>query len=362
MELKDMHNISKLISEIENRLADELSRDLFYARLKNLIYRNENKLIEDILDISEKYNWLWEIQQLDEMRESVTDNAGIIIFGCGVKGKQACRLIKMSRYKDAPLLFCDNKVENWGREIMGCKVISPHQLESQYKDCICIVGSSRYRQDILEQLLDEGFPKNHILYPGCMGVLHGTVGWQYFDYLFAQENEVFVDGGVYDGTSSGDFVKWTNGKYEAIYGFEANPYCIEKCKRFYIDNCIHDVELIEKGMWDKKARLGFAGDYSKISRISDDGNEVVDLDTIDNVLNGRKATFIKMDIEGAEYRALMGAKETIRKYKPRMALSVYHKPQDIIEIPVLLLEYNKDYKFALRQYSSIADETILYAY
>ena len=108
--------------------------------------------------------------------------------------------------------------------------------------------------------------------------------------------------------------------------------------------------------------MGFAGDHSQSSRLSEDGNEVVDLDTIDNVLNGRRATFIKMDIEGAEYRALLGAEETIRKYKPRMALSVYHKPQDIIEIPALLYGYNEDYKFALRQYSSIADETVLYVY
>lgn len=357
MELQDMNKVSKTISEIENRLADKLSRDLFYARLKNLIYRDNNELIDNILDIGEKYNWLWKIPKLDEIYESITDIAGIVIFGCGVVGRQTYRLIKTSRYKNVPVLFCDNKATNWGENI-----ISPHQLVAQYRDYVCIVGSSRYRQDIFEQLLDEGFPKDNILYPGCMGVLHGTIGWQYFDYLNAEENEVFVDGGVYDGATSGDFVKWTNGKYEAIYGFEANPYCIKKCRRFYIDNSIHDVELIEKGMWDKKTRMGFVGDYSKTSRISNNGNEVIDLDTIDNVLNGRRATFIKMDIEGAEYLALLGAKETIKKYRPRMALSVYHKPQDIIEIPALLLEYVEDYKFALRQYSSAADETILYVY
>ena len=116
-------------------------------------------------------------------------------------------------------------------------------------------------------------------------------------------------------------------------------------------------------MWDKQLSLGFAGDYSKTSRLAaDDGNEIVELDTIDNVLNGRKATFIKMDIEGAEYQALLGAKETIRKYRPRMALSIYHKPQDIIEIPSLLLKCDVEYKYALRQYSSTGDETILYVY
>lgn len=363
MELQDMHKVSKMIAEIENRLADELSRELFYIRLKHLFYRNENELIDDIFDLSKKYNWLWKISKLDKMCESITDKAGIIIFGCGVKGRQTCRLIKMSEYRDIPLLFCDNKAANWGKEIMGCRVISPHQLEIQYRDYICIVGSSKYRQDILEQLLEEGFPKERILYPGCMGILDGIVGWQYFDYFSPGENEVFIDGGVYDGASSGDFVRWANGKYEAIYGFEANPYCIEKCRRFYADNGIHDVELIEKGMWDKQLSLGFAGDYSKTSRLAaDDGNEIVELDTIDNVLNGRKATFIKMDIEGAEYQALLGAKETIRKYRPRMALSIYYKPQDIIEIPSLLLKCDVEYKYALRQYSSTGDETILYVY
>lgn len=106
----------------------------------------------------------------------------------------------------------------------------------------------------------------------------------------------------------------------------------------------------------------FASDHSGASKISNEGNTVVDTDTIDNVLDGRSVTFIKMDIEGAEYRALLGAEKTIKKYHPRMALSVYHKPQDIIEIPTLLLEYNDSYRFALRQYSSLADETVLYVF
>jgi FkbM family methyltransferase len=360
MELQDMRKVSKIIAEIENRLVDELSRELFYIRLQNLFYRNENELIDSIFDLGEKYNWLWTISKLDKMCESITEKAGIIIFGCGIKGKQTCRLIKGSKYRDISLLFCDNKAANWGAEIMGCKVISPHQLEAQYRDHICIVGSSVYRQSIFEQLIEEGFPLDHIMYPGI--TTYGTVGWQYFDYLCPEEDEVFIDGGAYDGASSGDFVKWTNGKYKAIYAFEANPYCIDKCRNFYSDNNIQNVEFIRKGLWNKKARMGFAGDFSQASRLSENGNEIVDLDTIDNVLNGRKASFIKMDIEGAEYRALLGAKETIKKYRPKMALSVYHKPQDIIEIPTLLLEYHEDYKFALRQYSSIGDETVLYAH
>lgn len=67
MELQDMHKVSKMIAEIENRLEDELSRELFYIRLKHLFYRNENELIDDIFDLSKKYNWLWKISKLDKM-------------------------------------------------------------------------------------------------------------------------------------------------------------------------------------------------------------------------------------------------------------------------------------------------------
>lgn len=361
MQMNDIGNISELITGIESRLADELSKDLFHARLKNMIYRNVDELRNDILDIAEKYSWEWEVYQMDRMCASFSEIPGIVIFGCGMNGKQICRIFKGSKYKNVPILFCDNSREMWGKEVLGCNVISPEELRKEYRNYICVIGSSKYRQNILEQLLQEGFPNQNILYP-YIGILFGIIGWQYFDYLAPGEHEIFVDGGVYGGESSGDFVKWTGGNYQAIYGFEANPYCIERCKKFYADHGIHDVEFIEKCMWSEKTKMSFAGDHSGASKISEDGNIVVEADTIDHVLGGRKVTFIKMDIEGAEYRALLGAEKTIKKYRPRMALSVYHKPQDIIEIPALLLEYDDSYRFALRQYSSLADETVLYVF
>lgn len=361
MKMSDMSNLSKLIAEIENRMADELSKDLLYARLKYMIYRNVDELRNDILDIAEKYNWEWEIPEMDRMCASLSDIPGIVIFGCGVNGKQLHRLLKGSKYKKIPILFCDNNKEMQGKEVLGCKVISTEELKTGYRDYICVIGSSKYRQGILELLLREGFPNKNILYP-YLGILVGKTGRQYFDYLMPENNEIFLDGGVYDGLTSGDFIKWTEGNYQAIYGFEANPYSIDRCKKFFIDHEIHGIEFIEKCLWNEKTKLIFAGDRYGASRISDDGNAMVDADTIDNVLGGRRVSYIKMDIEGAEYRALLGAERTIKKYRPRMALSVYHKPEDIVEIPALLLEYDNSYKFALRHYASLAEETVLYVF
>ena len=72
-------------------------------------------------------------------------------------------------------------------------------------------------------------------------------------------------------------------------------------------------------------------------------------------------TFIKMDIEGAEKEAILGAENIIRIQKPKMAVSIYHKREDIWELPKLLLEMNPEYRFYLRHYSFRDAETVLYA-
>ena len=68
-----------------------------------------------------------------------------------------------------------------------------------------------------------------------------------------------------------------------------------------------------------------------------------------------------MDIEGAEYEALQGAEKTIRNCHPRLAISVYHKPSDILDIPSYLMTLDETYRFYIRHYSSWRWETVLYA-
>lgn len=121
-------------------------------------------------------------------------------------------------------------------------------------------------------------------------------------------------------------------------------------------------EIINKGLWNKTDILRFDGSKSSGSRIKENGSEKIEVTSIDETLKGKRATFIKMDIEGAEYKALLGAEQTIKKWHPRLAICVYHKLVDIFEIPSLLLKFNSKYKFALRQYSTIGNETVLYAY
>lgn len=68
-----------------------------------------------------------------------------------------------------------------------------------------------------------------------------------------------------------------------------------------------------------------------------------------------------MDIEGAEMDALIGSEKTITEYHPKLAISIYHKDDDLWTIPYYLMKKYPFYRFFIRHYSSITTETILYA-
>ena len=91
------------------------------------------------------------------------------------------------------------------------------------------------------------------------------------------------------------------------------------------------------------------------------GTVTIETAAIDEIVKDDKVTFLKLDVEGAEMKALQGAKNTILKNKPRLAVCIYHKPEDIIEIPAYLLSLNPDYHFYIRHYKLSYNETVLYA-
>lgn len=73
-----------------------------------------------------------------------------------------------------------------------------------------------------------------------------------------------------------------------------------------------------------------------------------------------KINFIKMDIEGCELKALQGAINTLKKYKPKLAIAAYHKYEDYYEIPKFLNELNVGYKFHFANYTLGFTDTVIY--
>jgi hypothetical protein len=94
------------------------------------------------------------------------------------------------------------------------------------------------------------------------------------------------------------------------------------------------------------------------SAINDDGSMTIQTACIDNIKDD--ITFIKMDVEGAEMKALYGARKTIEKHRPKLAICLYHNIEDFWNIPLLLSEW-APYRFHIHHHSNTYLETVLYA-
>lgn len=116
------------------------------------------------------------------------------------------------------------------------------------------------------------------------------------------------------------------------------------------------------GLWKEKDKLHF-NSMDDGSRIQNEGDLIIQTISLDEFFEEiEPPTFIKMDIEGAELMALRGGASILRRYHPKLAISVYHKTEDIFKIPEYLLSLYPDYKFDFRHYTGIYGDTVLYAY
>ncbi len=124
---------------------------------------------------------------------------------------------------------------------------------------------------------------------------------------------------------------------------------------------LENIEIITKGVSDKAGVLHFAASGTSSSAVVSENGIEIEVTTIDETVKDEKITFIKMDIEGSELKALAGARDTIKRCRPRLAICVYHKSDDLMTIPQYIQNLVPDYKLYLRNYRADGTETVLYA-
>lgn len=185
-------------------------------------------------------------------------------------------------------------------------------------------------------------------------------GVQYFDLPELNlRNEYFVDAGALDGETSKYFL--THFENGHTYTLEPNPKQLDIIRERL--RPYPQAEIFPFGVYDQNTVMRFETRYAQkgSSKLLESGELEVEVRRLDDLLEGRKVTFLKMDIEGSELAALRGAERIIREQRPKLAICVYHKPEDIWEIPSFILGCHPDYKLYLRHYSMGSTETILYA-
>lgn len=172
-------------------------------------------------------------------------------------------------------------------------------------------------------------------------------------------DEVYVDGGSYDGDTIRSFIGRVHGRFADIYAFEPDPVTFEKLTANFRDE--PRVHPFHAGLHSHGGSLRFRDDASRGAIFAADGEIEMPVTTIDDVLGDRRLTYIKMNIEGAEIDALKGGRKAIAKWRPRLAISVYHRASDLWRIPQLVLQLDPDYRLYLRQHDGGIIETVLYA-
>lgn len=335
------------IQEIYRHLGDERSKEIYTDRLLYSL-TGDKKYMLRIVKNTALYQNVYEKFVQDKRKKYIASAGqwGMIIadlfWDFGFSG--IIDNFKRGSYRDLPIMTLE-------------------EFLKKDEDASVYIASTSFHTEFCEMLSHAGIEQERIVdVTGMMlSVYHRQ---QYFDLPVLQEcrepHEIFVDGGCYDAANSRMFAEWACDCEKEVYAFEPDAENRKNCREVLEQTEGLIYELFPKGLWSKEEVLKFSAYGNEGSRIAENGEVHVPVTSIDCMVD-KRVTFIKMDIEGAEYEALKGAEHTIRRYQPKLAISVYHKPEDIWELPRLILSFCPDYTFYLRHYSLASEETVLYA-
>ena len=170
--------------------------------------------------------------------------------------------------------------------------------------------------------------------------------------------DIFADLGAYNGDTAMRFLEMSGG-CKGICAFEPDKRSLRKLTKNLLS--YNDITLVNAAAWDSDGFVRFGQKGGRQSMISASGT-LCAARRLDSVLNGRECTVIKYDVEGAERQAIDGSAETIRRFKPRLIVSAYHRPFDMIDLCLQIMELDRSYRFWLRQPPYYpAWDTVIYA-
>jgi FkbM family methyltransferase len=355
-----------------------------------------------------------EVKAFEAMKAS---HAPVVLFGAGELAW--CYLAYLRQHGIEPMCFCDNDSAKWGTTYLGLPVHSYAALREKWgrdaKYSIVLSVGPQYTEAIFAQLkaagednpswylrgyevsgekISQEYVAEHLAQfeeaystladdesrrvfahvlnaklSGDFQLYRDIMGReQYFDrdIVRLSEHEVLMDVGAHKGDVILEFARQTEGRYDAIIALEPDSATAAQLRENLRRNGIEGVEIHDKAAWNERTRLQFHEGRAGSSRVRGSGDapmpgKAIEVDTIDNVLDGRRVTYISMDIEGAERNALLGGEQTVRVWRPRLAVCVYHKREDLFDLVLLLRGFVPDYALYLRHYTDNQTETVLYA-
>jgi FkbM family methyltransferase len=343
-----------------------------------------------------------------DILHEMTPLDSIVILGAGNLGRRVARAVK-------PEVFCDNNPSLWGKFVDGISVESPAAAVRRFPNSTFVVAIwhpsrregiidrisqlkglgaqhaipftallSEYGDQLLPHLLwarppyytehADDIARGRALLDSAgraefdrqmrlrMGDHSGQVidpGAQYFpaDLFRLSDSEVFIDCGAYDGDTIAEFRQVSGNQFARIVAFEPDPSNFALLQASVDGDRRISIQPYATGARREMLRFTVTGTGSHISSA---GACEVEAVTLDEALSGIAPTYVKFDIEGSEPDALNGARETIARHRPKLAVCVYHAPDHLWSIPRQLHELLPDSRLTLRTYNADGLDCVCY--
>lgn len=350
--LKDLQSVYQMLEDAESRYV--------YINRLNYLITGDYMYIDDI--VKNYLPHLPVLKKVEDLLMLMSPNQEIILYGAGKVARDILPFVKNDKRF---IGFCSGTKSKQEKGYLGYPVICPEELLKN-KDKSVIVCTTVYEEEILDILQKAQYPE-HLIFRlnGYHGYLDQADEEEYFEQDFFQygDDEILIDAGCFDLQTSLQFTQFCK-SVKSIYAFEPDPNNFEKCIETKTKMHLSQAKIFPIGTWSEKDTLLFdaSGDVAAhINQNLVDGS-VVPVEAVDKIVDPNdRVTFIKMDVEGAELESLKGAKNTIRKYKPKLAICIYHKPEDMVKIPLYIKSLVPEYHLYIRHHSNGWCATILYA-
>lgn len=341
---KDFQKYFELLHNIYDRIVDDKSREIYCYRLLMTI-TGEISYIRKLVLTTDAGK---------ELEDFLKKQNKIYLYGAGIRGDRVFKMFPEMKWEG----YIDRNKDGI---FNGLKNKKPSEVKHE-KDAVILITNLEDSNSIKDDLLKCGISSDQIYsLDDYETKAHRE---QYFEDRcienFSSTKGAFIDAGSYDGLDSIKFSKSKLNQNAPIYAFEPDETNYLLCKNNLAN--IKNAEVFNIGLSDIREQGCFTSGVGEASRVEEQGNCRINLDTIDLLLKEKQVGLIKMDVEGSEKNVIIGAQLHIKRDNPNMMISVYHKLEDIIEIPKLLLEINPSYRFAFGHYSVCNADTVLYAF
>lgn len=396
LDLMDLLHEKAGLGKSASAEADEFTEDV--DKVQEIDADENAEAEENVDDVDELDGVPDPLDKFDELWEHLKNTEKpIVMYGMGDGAEKIYRVLTENGVKPAQFMASDEFVR--GQNFLGYTVHTLAQIEEMYDDFIILVCFGSMLPDVMERiyqlsqkyelyapdvpvfgggLFTKNYVKDHVSeIKEVREMFEDEVSRFVFDkiaeyrltgkinyltdcetpkaeglsLLKLGENETYIDLGAYNGDTVQEFLTLCNYKFNCIYAVEPDARNFAKMRRNIYNLSGEKFKCYNAVAWSEETEVDFFHKSGRNSAVSGKGRMIkMPAKTVDGILGGKPATLIKYDVEGCEKEALLGSTNTIGKYQPKLIVSLYHRTEDFLTLPILIKKLNPNYKIFLRHH------------